>query len=60
MCNSVLDPDFSLKGEALQYSSCLPLILIKQQSLTALDYITFVALKIIMIYLYICIESIYV
>ncbi len=37
-CNSVLDPDFGLKGEALQYSFCLPLILIKQQSLTALDY----------------------
>ncbi len=28
-CNSVLDPDFGLKGEAVQYSSCLPLI--KQQ-----------------------------
>ncbi len=28
ICNSVLDPDFGLKGEALQYSFCLPLILI--------------------------------
>ncbi len=28
ICNSVLDPDFGLKGEAVQYSSCLPFILI--------------------------------
>ncbi len=28
MCNSVLDPDFCLKGEAVQYSFYLPFILI--------------------------------
>ncbi len=28
ICNSVLDPDFGLKGEAVQYSFCLPFILI--------------------------------
>ncbi len=28
ICNSVLDPDFGLKGEALQYSFCLSFILI--------------------------------
>ncbi len=27
-CNIVLDPDFGLKGEAVQYSFCLPFILI--------------------------------
>ncbi len=28
ICNSVLDPDFGLKGEAVQYSFCLSFILI--------------------------------
>ncbi len=28
ICNSVLDPDFGLKGEAVQYSFCLPFLLI--------------------------------
>ncbi len=27
-CNSVLDPDFGLKGEAFQYSFCLSFMLI--------------------------------
>ncbi len=27
ICNSVLDPDFGLKGEAVQYSFCLPFLL---------------------------------
>ncbi len=41
-CNSILDPDFALKGEAVQYSSCLPLIKQQWEKIsTALDYITF-------------------
>ncbi len=39
-CNSILDPDFGLKGEGVQYSSCLPLIKQQWEKIsTALDYI---------------------
>ncbi len=44
ICNSILDPDFGLKGEAVQYSSCLPLITQQLEKISLLLTITFVTL----------------